>query len=140
MTNHDQHAKAVRLGIELSQFTGDLERYRHPIRRHVIYTPGVRHLAQEAEAYWLIDAIASWIGSHSFVEAVKQDARLQSLHFWTLQVDREAASAVLTARADSGEPAFITQRIPFTDFPLASIDIWCGFDGRHWTLYLPSEH
>ena len=30
---------------ELRQFTGDLERYRHPLNRRVIFTPGVHHLA-----------------------------------------------------------------------------------------------
>lgn len=140
MTHDDQQAKALRLGLDLSLFTGDLERFRHPIKRQVIYTPGVQHLAQEAEAYWLIDAIASWIGSHPFVQAIKQDERLETVHFWRLEVDSENSSGVLTAVSDKGKAPFITQRIPFTNFPLPAIDIWCGFDGRHWTLYLPSEH
>ncbi|WP_145057165.1 DUF6876 family protein [Adhaeretor mobilis] len=140
MTNDDQQAKANRLRRELLHFTGDLERCFHPLNRRVIYTPGVQYLAEEAGAYWLIDAIASWIGSHSFVQAIQQDERLQTVHFWRLEVDSESRAAILTAVADKGESAFITQHIPFTDFPLASIDVWCGFDGRYWTLYLPSEH
>ncbi|QDV73811.1 DUF6876 family protein [Botrimarina mediterranea] len=131
---------ATTLQYELGQFTGDLERYRHPINRRVIYTPGVKHLAERAGAYWLIDSIASWIGSHPFNVAVREDERVQSLHFWKLSVDLDERSALLAAVADSGEPPFITQRIPFTDFPLASVDVWAGFDGQHWTLYLPSEH
>jgi hypothetical protein len=132
--------QAARLLNELSQFTGDLQRYRHRINRRVLYTPGVRHLAERAGAYWLIDAIASWIGSHSFNEALRRDDRLALLHFWKLSVDLEANSGVLVASPDPGEPPFITQRIPFTDFPLESVEIWAGFDGQHWTLYLPSEH
>ena len=42
--------------------------------------------------------------------------------------------------AGSGGPPFITQKIEYTDFPLDEIDIWAGFDGTRWTLYLPSEH
>ncbi|TWT48947.1 DUF6876 family protein [Botrimarina hoheduenensis] len=138
--SQDQQTTATQLQSELNQFTGDLERYRHNLNRRVIYTPGVQHLAERAGAYWLIDAVASWIGSDSFNEALRLDERLQSLQFWELAVDAENRSAVLTAVSDKGEPPFITQRIPFTDFPLDRVEIWAGFDGRNWTLYLPSEH
>lgn len=29
---------------DLRQFTGDVTRYRHWMNRHVIYTPGIKHL------------------------------------------------------------------------------------------------
>ena len=140
MKNDNPQSKANQLRMELRHFCGDLEHYRHPINRRVIYTPGVRNLAEEAGAYWLIDAMASWIGSYSFLKALHQDERLRSLHFWKLTVDRETKSALLEAVPDQGEAAFITQRIPFTDFPLDEIDVWAGYDGTNWTLYLPSEH
>ena len=50
------------------------------------------------------------------------------------------STGVLMAHVDAGVAPFITQDLPFTDFPLESIDLWCGFDGEHFTLYLPSEH
>jgi len=34
----------------------------------------------------------------------------------------------------------ITATVPFTDFPLEAIDLWVGYDGQYYTLYLPSEH
>jgi hypothetical protein len=43
---------------DLRQFTGDATRYRHWMNRRVIYTPGIKHLAGQAQAYWLVDAIA----------------------------------------------------------------------------------
>jgi len=64
MTKH-KPITAVELKSELRQFTGDLERFRHSLNRRVIYTPGVQHLAERTDSYWLIDVIASWIGSHS---------------------------------------------------------------------------
>lgn len=130
----------ARLLAELQQFTGDSERYRHSLNRRVIFTPGVKYLADEAGAYWLIDAIASWIGSHLFNQGLVQDERLQYLHFWYLDVELDKHRGVLTARADEGEPAFITQKIGFTDFPLEQMILYAGFDGTHWTIYLPSEH
>lgn len=123
---------------DLNQFTGDMIRYTHPLNRRVIYTPGVRCLAQRARAYWLIEAIASYFGSPQWNEAIENDERLQDLQFWHLSV--KDSTAVLTAVADQGEPPFVTQHFPYADFPLEKIDIWAGFDGSHWTLYLPSEH
>jgi len=119
----------------LAQFSGDLDRYRS-INPRVIYTPGVKYLADRAEAHWLIDAIASYfLGG----KQVFPDSRLETLQFWRLEV-REGDSAILTARADSGVEPYVTQQIEYTDFPLETIDIWAGFNGNGWTLYLPSEH
>lgn len=124
---------------DLHQFTGDLERYCHPTNRRVIYTPGVRFVADRANAYWLVDAIASYFGSKEMTEAFQRDDRLKDLQFWRLNVSADA-SAVLSGRADSDVDPFIMQLIPYTDFPLESVDIWAGYDGEFWTLYLPSEH
>lgn len=123
---------------DLAGFCGDFERYRHPLNRSVIYTPGVRYLAEAGGAYWLVDAIASYFGSPEMKKAIKKDYRLESLQFWKLV--KTGDSAVLFAEADSGVKPFITQDIEFTDFPLDEVQIWAGFDGQHWTLYLPSEH
>ena len=124
---------------DLNQFTGDPDRFRHELNPRVIYTPGIRFLVTRAKCYWLIDAIASYFGSKKMNQAMKEDERLLSLQFWRLDV-HEDLTAVLIARADLSVEPFITQKIPFTDFPLVSVDIWCGWDGRCWTLYLPSEH
>jgi hypothetical protein len=124
---------------DLQQFTGDDVRYAHLLNRRVIYTPGVRHVAEAGQAYWLIDAIASHIGAPPMRRAIARDERIDWMHFWTLKV-RSDRSAALTARADKGERPFVRQSIVYTDFPLDRIDIWAAFDGAHWTLYLPSEH
>lgn len=124
---------------DLMQFTGDLERYRHPLNRRVIYTPGVQFLAEGAGAYWLIDVIASYFGSPEMMNAICKDRRLADLQFWRLDVNADNTARV-TARADTNVKPFITQEIGFTDFPLEFVEIWAAFDGRHWTLYLPSEH
>lgn len=122
----------------LRQFTGDLERFRHSLARKVIYTPGVKFVAESGGAYWLIDEIALAIAWGEILKAGEKDPRILELHFWRLEVKGD--SAKLTARADSDVPPFFTKNIPFTDFPLDRIDIWAAFDGQHWTLYLPSEH
>ena len=123
---------------DLAQFSGDLTRYR-TFNSQVIYTPGVRYVAEHGEAYWLIDAIASYFGSDLMQSAFEKDQRLESLRFWRLNVQNDQ-SAELIAQADSNVKPFIRQSIPFTDFPLSHVRIWAGFDGTYWTLYLPSEH
>lgn len=122
----------------LYQFTGDILRYTHPLNRKVIYTPGVRYLADASKAYWLIDAIVSYFGSPEMNTAMAKDHRLKQMQFWRLEVNDE--KAVLTAEADAGEEPFIRQEIPYTDFPLKAIAVWAAYDGTYWTLYLPSEH
>ena len=124
---------------ELVQFVGDVERFRHSLNPRVIYTPGVQHVAEAGGAYWLIDAIASYLTPRYLEAAIASDPRVGELQFWRLTVSEER-SAVLEARVDSDCESFVRQGIPFTDFPLESVDIWAGFDGEVWTLYLPSEH
>lgn len=139
MSQSQPSQKAAVLLAELHQFRGDLQRYRHPLNRRLLYTPGVQYLAESAGAYWLIDAVASWLGTPQYQAAAAADCRVDDLHFWKLTV-RANSSATLTARVDSDVPPFLVQEIEFTDFCMESIDLWCGFDGQHYTLYLPSEH
>ena len=138
MFHTSQEQVATFSHADLYQFTGDDIRYRHPLNRKIVYTPGVKYLAEQAKAYWLIDAIASYFGSPEMDAAIRKDKRLSTLQFWRLDVND--SKGVLFANADSGLEPFIRQDIPFTDFPLDHIDIWAGFDGQDWTLYLPSEH
>lgn len=123
----------------LHRFTGDTLRYLHPLNPRVVYTPGARCVAEEGGAYWLLDAIAIMLGSEEFAPAVERDQRIAHLHFWKLLV-RSDLSAELIAFADLDVEPFHRQQIRFTDFPLPEVDIWAGFDGTRWTLYLPSEH
>ena len=98
-------------------------------------TEGVKYLAQQAQCYWLLDAIGSYQGEL----AKHHDERLQCLQFWRLKVNADQ-SAVLTCVADSGEPPAVTQEIAWTDFPLPEIDIWVGVEEKTKIALLPSEY
>ena len=138
---HDQHLfpEAAELQAELNRYTGETTRFRNACNRRVIYTRGVMYLAYAARAFWLVDTIALHLASKPFREATQADRRIAQMHFWRLSVDADR-SAELIAEADSGVAPFIREAIPYTDFPLPSISIWAAKSGRHWTLYLPSEH
>ena len=139
-TTKPKTALAIQLEKELQHFTGDLVRYRHPMNSKVIYSPSVRHLAEPAEAYWLVDDIAIVLGSEEFRKTCENDFCISEMHFWNLKVNREQVNATLWAEADSDVDPFYVRNIEFTDFPLDEICIWAAFDGSHWVLYLPSEH
>jgi len=122
---------------DLSQFTGDLERYRHQLCRNLLYTPGVQYLMENGEAYWLLDAIASY--QHN--GCINSNEDLRYLQFWTLKVDLEANTAVLELTDGNSKVPIISQQIPYTDFCLPEVQVWVGDNGNGTrTAYLPSEH
>ena len=93
------------------------------------YTDGVKAHADIAEAYWLIDAIASYKS-----ELPKHASKHRGWILWGLEV--KDGSATLTARADSGEKPFIKQVISLTDHPEGD---W-SFYQEGSVLIIPEEH
>lgn len=95
--------------LQLEQFTGTENYYRHPLG--IVYTDGVKYLAEKAGAYWLIDLIASHQPRIKRKLAALQERDFQS---WTL----EKIGNEYRARCDNGNGGFLaTQRFPYTDFP-----------------------
>lgn len=129
------------LESELAHFTGSQEFYQHTMSRSVVFTEGMRYLAEKAGAFWLIDAIASHLVTS---ERIRHEVALQgglATLFWKLE-KLEGGTWRLTCRTD-GYPygtEIARQEIEYSDFPLDEIKIWTGFDMVRWTIYLPSEH
>jgi hypothetical protein len=119
----------------LSQFMGSTVCFRHPIWRSLVYTEGVKYLAEHAEAWWLIDAIAS----HQ--RKALKDPMLREMQFWRLVFDFRTGEWDLICERDEGDIAF-TQHIEYSDFPLPEgISIWVGRGGpNQWVLMLPTEY
>jgi len=128
--NSQPNSKPTLCESDLIQFCGSAEAYRHWTTR-LIYTEGVKYMAERGEAYWLIDAIASYQPD----KRIASRPDLVDFQLWELVVAKDK-SAALTMRADSGQPAVITQEIPFTDFPLKQIKLYVC----NGTLMLPSEY
>ncbi len=110
----------------LNQFTGTENYYRHWTGL-IVFTDGVKYLADKAGAYWLIDLIASW--------QVRSKVKKCPFQIWELKVN-EDRTAVATMREDSDQPEVVRQEIPYTDFPLEKIKLYL-VDG---VLMLPSEY
>ena len=78
----------------------------------LVYTDHIQQIAEIAEAYWLIDAIGSYL--HQFK---------QPFQLWELKVN-EDNSAVLTMKEDTNKPVLVKQEIRYTDFPLDEIKLY----------------
>ncbi len=102
----------------LAQATGTTGYYRHAPR--LVYTDGVRYLAEHAACYWLLDIVWSlW-----WEPRVAAVLRAQEHLVCTLQVDLEAQRGTLTASAWGSDAVLYTQIIPYTDFPLEAITLY----------------
>ncbi|MEG3907832.1 hypothetical protein QT979_05990 [Microcoleus sp. w2-18bC1] len=130
---------AETLEKDLQHFHGTEQYYKHWLGIH--YTDGVKYLAENAECYWLIDAI----GSHQ--PRANRIHRLTEFQLWFLHVGNAHEfikpkgdnDAVLTCWEDTPtketQPVII-QQIPFTDFPLKEIKLFL----QEKVLLLPSEN
>ncbi|CAA9573874.1 hypothetical protein AVDCRST_MAG81-2002 [uncultured Synechococcales cyanobacterium] len=133
--------QAAEIQAALSRFHGCETFYRYWTGR-LIYTEGVKYLADTAHCYWLIDAIAS----HQ--PKCRKDMMLADFQVWYLLregqkavswVSVEGDGAVLTCWRDTPSedtPPPIQQSIEFTDFPLAQIKLYYSMG----VLMLPSEY
>ncbi|SRR6266852_2345238 len=111
---------------DLANFTGSEQWYRHFLGKS-LFTDGVKYVADQAGAYWLLDEIA--------INQTRAKVRTEEFQVWVLKVDLEKHKAVLTCDDGNGNVVF-TKRIDYTDFPLAEIKFYYT-DG---TLLLPSEY
>ncbi len=119
--------KAQNIKNNLACFTGTLEWHKFSILSNLVLTDGVKYLCDEAGCYWLMDIIAS------YQKKCMKDPMLCNIQFWTLKV--KDGTGVVTCDRDTGNTA-IKQKIPYTDFPLDEIKLYCSGG----VILLPSEY
>lgn len=112
---------------DLAMFTGTGNWYRHPLVRKVLYTDGVKYVAETAGAYWLIHEIA-------FAQYVNAIAKV-SFQAWKLEVDLQNSTAVLECSDGNCNHVYF-KSIEYTDFPLDEISFYV-IDN---VILLPSEY
>ena len=129
--------------LDLSYFTGSERFVRHTIVKSVILSEGAAYLTEKGAA-WLIDIIA--------IAQTNPAVSVEPFQSWTLTVNEDDHSARISA-TDGGaeededdEPIYRTlyfQKIPFTDFPLKSVTLYCCSNGEEIngkTICLASEY
>ena len=125
MESQTAHDIKAELESGLAMHTGSTRWFRHWTRR-LVYTEGVQYLAEKANAYWLIDLVASWCSHPSL--------RNEEFVVWKLIVK---ADHTATAIADDGNGRELArQDISLTDFPLDEVSLYLTDN----TLLLPSEY
>jgi hypothetical protein len=105
------------LEANLPHFTGT-ESYtnlRYPwLKSRFLLTDGTKYLAETAQAFWLMDAIAS----HQATRKVAAEP----FQVWKLTLnEKQQAKLVCT---DGNEHILAQQDIPYTSFPLAEITLY----------------
>jgi len=112
---------------DLLQFTGSEQWYRHGIVRDVLFTDGAKYVADQAEAYWLLDEIA-------LAQRYEKRVADEEFQHWKLTVN---ADHTATLTCDDGNDNIVySKEIEYTDFPLDEIRLY--YAGK--TILLPSEH
>jgi hypothetical protein len=111
---------------QLSNFTGT-ERYYRISRRHLL-TDGTKYLAEEAECFWMMDAVASHLNEIGTAD-----------WFVLVRVAVQGTRATMVYEDGNGQE-HARQDIPFTDFPLSEQTLYACWDGEHWVIMLPSEY
>jgi len=112
------------LNDKFSMCTGTEHYYKHWTNRGV-YTDGVKAMAEEFKAYWLIDVVLSY-----------QDGKIRKVPFQIWEIVSENSKAVVEMKEDTDEPILVQQKIPYTDFPEGTFKMYYIND----VLLLPSEY
>lgn len=118
--------KAEQITHILNHFTGSNELHRFSPISSLVITDGVKYLCDKAGSYWLMDIIAS------YQSKCKKDPMLAEFQLWKLKVKDN--KGVVTCERDTDDVA-IKQLIPYTDFPLSEIKLYC----ENGVISLPSE-
>lgn len=116
----------------LANFYGTSGHYRWSnLFRNYLLTDGTKFVAEKCEAFWLMDAIASYCAKLR---------KMSNVDFLVWELTKKDNGAVLTARRDSGQKPIIKQNIEFTDFfdKFEEDTFTCWQEST--VLLLPSEH
>jgi hypothetical protein len=111
---------------ELANFTGTENWYKHWLGK-VVFTDGIKFVAEQAGAFWLVDEIA--------INQTRPKVRAEEFQVWVLKVNLEKRKGVLSCDDGNGGVVF-SKKIEYTDFPLPEIKFYCT-DG---VILLPSEY
>jgi len=117
---------------DLYQFTGTERWYRHALTGgKLLYTDGVKYVAEKGGAYWLIDLIMTSM-------AYEPRLRTKQKHeftVWKLKVNPDKTAVITASSGNRGCPYF-EKVLEYTDFPMDEIDLWF----ENGVLILPTEH
>lgn len=127
MNEEPPRKTAEEIETSLKQFFGCSESERTEAYPTMAMSQGVAWLCEETDCHWLMDCIYSY-------QTLPQVAR-ESFQVIDIHVDIEKHTGRVDV-GDGNENIIFTQKIPYTDFPLAKIRLYFA----NGVVYLPREH
>jgi len=101
---------------ELDRFSGTEQYHRYLCG--ILLTDGVKYLADAGECHWLLGIIAS------FYPQIRSNVRLSEFCLW--QAEKKGDGAIISAKEDTGEPAFVEQHLDYAELPFDIKLYQCG--------------
>lgn len=111
---------------QLAHFIGTEHYYR--LTPSAVLTDGTKYLAEAAGAFWLMDAVASYLPQFTG----RQD-------FIVAKLVRTGSQAELTLDDGNGR-VLERQHIEYTDFPMQTFQLYACWGGEYWVLMLCNEY
>jgi hypothetical protein len=111
---------------QLDYFTGTESYYKHPFTKS-IFTDGVKYVADNAGAYWLIDFI---------VFKQIEDGEIGNCDFQVWTLDALPDNTAMITCTDGDYEVLLKEKVDYTDFPVASIKLYY----QNNVLMLASEY
>lgn len=109
--------------------------------RSLQYTDGVKHIAETAAAYWLLDVVFSHVIDIYRKASIEDDQKRLLVcklrrHAYDGMPNQTKGNSALFTVDDGNNNTLAMQEIEFTDFPAMTCDIWV----QNGVALLPSEY
>jgi hypothetical protein len=111
----------------LAHYHGTEEYHKFSALTSLVLTDGAKALCEMCKSYWFMDIIASYQGA-------KLEKKTDGFQVWTV-TKTEASKAVVTCD-DGNDNIVVTQKIPYTDFPLSTYKVYCA----NGVILIPDEY
>lgn len=110
---------------------GSLNFYRHGLVRSLVYTDGVKLLADTFGKHWFVDIVASYQGM----------AKVQAQPFQVWKLEAVGDEEAVVKLEDGNRNEVLRQDVGYTDFPreLLPFTVWAERSGEGLVLMLPQE-
>lgn len=124
---------------ELSQFYGSDKYYTNPMYKQMVYTTGVRYMAEHIGAYWLLDMIA-----FDFLPKLLRPETKDRFYTIRLTVKPDGDARVIVTNGNDDKP-IISREVDYTDFPVVKdfklfLCETVVAEGERYMLMLPDEY
>lgn len=126
------NAARIEAKVNLAQFTGTENYYRHPLFKFT-FTDGVEYMAKTYDAFWLIDVCMSHAAE--LIRKYGADSEQCGLLVCKLRRDPAGDGAVFVVE-DGDYNELARQVIEYTDFPEPEFTMWF----QNGVLFLTSEY